>query len=226
MIGRIHLVELKRHESEDRGVTEEPGEPQEASTQADAGVRVQPASDFAGEPDGLERLWTPHRMAYIDGNDDRKEKGDEAAGHVCPFCAAPRKSDSDGLIVFRGETAYVVLNLFPYNPGHLLVCPYRHVPMYTDVTEEEREEIGLLTAQAMEVLKASMAPDGFNLGVNQGDVAGAGIAEHLHQHVVPRWSGDANFFPIIARTKAMPELLEETRENLATKWIELYGEGE
>lgn len=187
---------------------------------------MEPASDFAGDPDGLERLWTPHRMAYVQNNDARKEVGDEAAGHVCPFCAAPEKTDVEGLIVYRGKTAYALLNLFPYNPGHLLVCPYRHIPMYTDATEEERAEIGLLTAQAMEVIRAAMSPDGFNLGINQGDVAGAGIAEHLHQHVIPRWSGDANFFPIIARTKALPELLEDTRKNLADRWQEMFGEGE
>ena len=125
--------------------------------------------------------------------------------------------------MFRGKTCYVILNLFPYNPGHLLICPYRHVASYADITDEERGEMGDLTAQAMRVAAAAMNPDGFNLGMNQGAIAGAGVADHLHQHVVPRWGGDANFFPIVARTKAMPVLLGDTRSQLADKWREMYG---
>lgn len=168
-------------------------------------------------------------MAYIDNNNARKSDADQsdaedesaAATHAdCPFCAAPKHSNEDALIVHRGEHCYVILNLYPYNPGHLLVCPYRHVPRYTDLTSEERAEFGRLTATAMEVLDAAMTPAGHNIGMNQGKVAGAGIAEHLHQHVVPRWEGDANFFPLIARTKAIPQLLSDTRRNLAETWRE------
>nr|WP_240645863.1 HIT domain-containing protein [Georgenia sp. SYP-B2076] len=159
-------------------------------------------------------MWTPYRMAYIDG-DDRPEDDGEAA---CPFCRAPGRTDEDGLIVHRGASAYVVLNLYPYNPGHLLVCPYRHVADLTDLTDDERDEIGTLSATAMRVLRDVSAPHGFNLGMNQGAVAGAGIAGHLHQHVVPRWGGDANFFPIIARTKALPQILGDTRDLLARGW--------
>lgn len=166
--------------------------------------------DFAGEPDGFERLWTPHRMVYINS-----EGGVEPG---CPFCQAPGKTDEAGLIVHRGQHCFALLNLFPYNPGHLLVCPYRHVADYTQLTEAERVELGQMTAHAMEVLRAVSAPAGFNLGMNQGAVAGAGIAAHLHQHVVPRWNGDANFFPIIARTKALPEVLGDTRAKLAATW--------
>ena len=133
----------------------------------------------------------------------------------CPFCAAPAKSDEEGLIVYRGQSCFVIMNLFPYNSGHLLVCPYRHVSYYTDLNEEERIEFGELTAQAMLVEKETAQPQGFNIGMNQGEVAGAGIAAHLHQHIVPRWLGDANFLPIIARTKAIPELLEDARSRLA-----------
>ncbi|MDR1790866.1 MAG: HIT domain-containing protein [Propionibacteriaceae bacterium] len=167
------------------------------------------AAEFAAAPDGLERLWTPYRMAYIDSHNDGSPEPE------CPFCAAPGKSDEDGLIVYRGETCYVVLNLFPYSPGHVLVCPYRHVADYTDLTDAERVEVGELTAAAMRTLRAVSQPHGFNIGMNQGDVAGAGIAKHLHQHIVPRWFGDANFFPIIAQTKAIPQLLGDTRERLA-----------
>ena len=176
------------------------------------GPEMEPASDFPGEDDGLERLWTPHRMAYIDSNNDASREP------VCPFCEAPKKTDKDALIVYRGETCFVILNLFPYNSGHLLVCPYRHVPDYTDLTEAEVLEVADLTRTAMTTLRRTSKPAGFNIGMNQGQVAGAGVAAHLHQHVVPRWAGDANFFPIVGRTKALPQLLSDTREMLANAW--------
>jgi ATP adenylyltransferase len=170
---------------------------------------------LAGEPDGFERLWTPHRMVYL----QRENKpASTAAGQECPFCCAPERPDDEGLIVARGGTAYVVLNLFPYNPGHLMVCPFRHVADYPELSREETVELAELTQTAMRVLREVSGPHGFNLGMNQGGVAGAGIAGHLHQHVVPRWGGDANFFPIVARTKALPELLADTRRRLAAAW--------
>ncbi len=159
--------------------------------------------------DGLERIWTPHRMAYV-----RTAVDDEG----CPLCAIPGHPDGESLVVARGEVAYAVLNLHPYNPGHLMVVPYRHVAGYPDLTAEETVEVAELTRTAMRVLTAVSAPHGFNLGMNQGAVAGAGIAAHLHQHVVPRWGGDANFLPIIGRTKALPELLGDTRTRLAAAW--------
>ena len=118
----------------------------------------------------------------------------------------------------RGEFAFVILNLFPYNSGHLLVCPYRHVSTYDLATADEVAEIALLTQQAMRVLSAVSKSHGFNIGMNQGEVAGAGIAGHLHQHIVPRWKNDSNFFPIIAETKAIPRLLGEVRSELAEAW--------
>ena len=172
-------------------------------------VTAESSNEYAGDPDGLDRLWTPHRMVYLN-----KETGE--AG--CPFCTAPTRSDEDGLIVARGKTAYVIMNLYPYNTGHIMVCPYRHVATYDLATAEEVAEIGLLSQIAMRVLTETMDCVGFNLGMNQGEVAGAGIAEHLHQHIVPRWRNDANFFPIIAKTKAMPRLLGEVRELLAQHW--------
>ena len=182
-------------------------------TVEDAGdARLEQASEFAGVPDGFQRLWTPHRMVYINAGADANR------GDGCPFCAAPQKSDADGLIVYRGVTSYALLNLFPYNSGHLLVCPYRHVATYDQATEEEVAEIGAITQTAMRVLRQVSNCDGFNIGMNQGAVAGAGVDEHLHQHIVPRWASDANFFPIIAGTKALPVLLGDTRAALAAAW--------
>lgn len=170
------------------------------------------AADFAaGAPDGFSRLWVPHRMAYV--ADSAQPDKDN-----CPFCAAPEKSDAEGLIVARGTYAYVLLNLYPYNGGHLLVCPYRHIADYTEATASETAEIASFTQKAMRILRAVAGCHGFNLGINQGEVAGAGVAAHLHQHIVPRWRGDANFLPIIARTKALPELLEDTRQKLIAAW--------
>ena len=181
----------------------------------DPGPVVTGAADLAGEPDGYERLWTPHRMAYIGGEN---KPADGAPGDGCPFCRAATLPDDEGLLVGRGALTYALLNLYPYNSGHVLVCPYRHVADYTDLTAAEVTELGVTTRIAMRALRATHAPQGFNLGLNLGDVAGAGIAAHLHQHVVPRWRGDANFLPIVARTRALPEILADTRQRLAQAW--------
>lgn len=182
-------------------------------TSGDAGDSpLEQASDFAGVPDAFQRLWTPHRMVYINAGADVNR------GDGCPFCAAPQKTDADGLIVYRGVTAYALLNLFPYNSGHLLVCPYRHIATYDQASAQEVAEIGEITQTAMRVLRQVSNCDGFNIGMNQGAVAGAGVDEHLHQHIVPRLGSDANFFPIIARTKALPQLLGEVRETVASAW--------
>ncbi len=167
-----------------------------------------------GQPDGLERLWTPYRMAYIRG----ENKPADDTSEECPFCRVPSLGDEAGLVVRRGEAAYVVLNLYPYNSGHLMVCPYRHVSDYTELDDAETAEVATLTKQAMRVLRSVSGAHGFNLGMNQGVVAGAGIAAHLHQHVVPRWGGDQNFLPVVGHTKALPQLLRETRELLADAW--------
>jgi len=170
----------------------------------------------AGEPDGLDRLWTPHRMTYIKGEDRPAEGYEQPTG--CPFCLAPERDAADSLVVARGEHVFAVLNLYPYNPGHLLICPYRHVPDYTDLTQDETSELAAFTKTAMRVVRATSQAHGFNIGMNQGSVAGAGIAAHLHQHVVPRWGGDANFMPVIGKTKVLPQLLGDTRELLAAAW--------
>jgi ATP adenylyltransferase len=152
-------------------------------------------------------------MAYIDNGQERRKPD-----HACVFCAAPGKSDEDGLIVKRGELCYVVMNLYPYNTGHLLICPYRHIATYDLATDAEVLEMAHLTQRAMHVLKYQGGVGGFNIGMNQGEVAGAGIAGHLHQHIVPRWPNDANFLPIIGRTKPMPRLLGEQRAEIAALW--------
>ena len=173
--------------------------------------KVESSSDFAAVPDAFQRLWTPHRIAYI-------QSGQQPADDACPFCIAPTLDDETALIVARGKHAYVLLNLFPYNSGHLLVCPYRHVATYDEATADEVAEIGSLTQTAMRVLTEVSHAHGYNIGMNQGQIAGAGIAAHLHQHVVPRWALDSNFFPIIAGTKAIPRLLGEVRNDLAAGW--------
>lgn len=167
-----------------------------------------------GTPDGMDRLWAPHRSAYLSG-ENRPLPGNDVP---CPFCRVPTLTDGEGLIVARGTLAYVVLNLYPYNSGHLLICSYRHVADLTDLSDEERNEIISLTAHAMKVVRKVMGAKGFNLGMNQGAISGAGIADHIHQHLVPRWSGDANFMPIIGKTKVLPQLLQDTREALASNW--------
>ncbi len=179
--------------------------------------------DGIGIPDQLQRLWTPHRLAYVTAGsgadrtaaDERAESG-EAGG--CPFCRIPTLTDEDGLIIARGERVYVVLNLFPYNPGHLMVVPLRHMPDYTDLDADELAEFSEFTRHAMRTVRSVSAPHGFNIGINAGSAAGAGIAAHLHQHLVPRWGGDANFMPVIGQTKVLPQLLADTRTLLAAAW--------
>ena len=168
----------------------------------------------AGMPDAWARLWAPHRLEYLRGENRPLDSNDIE----CPFCAIPEKSDEEGLILYRGKKAYVVMNLYPYNPGHLLICAFRHVADLTDLNDEERNEISSLTAHAMKTIRKVSAPEGFNLGMNQGAISGAGVAAHIHQHVVPRWSGDANFMPIIGKTKVMPQLLQLTRDELSSAW--------
>lgn len=170
--------------------------------------------DGLGMPDSWQRLWAPHRLDYLRG-ENRPLDGNDVA---CPFCRIPTLNDQEGLIVYRGKTAYVVMNLYPYNPGHLLICAYHHVPDLTDLTEEERNEIAELASHAMTTIRKVSQPEGFNLGMNQGAVSGAGVAQHIHQHVVPRWSGDANFMPIIGKTKVLPQLLQLTRDEIAAAW--------
>ena len=181
--------------------------------ESSGGLEAESSQEFAHVEDGFERLWTPHRMAYING-----ERPTDQAGEGCPFCVVTGKDDAEGLIVHRGQSCYVVMNLYPYNPGHVLVCPYRHVSLYVDLTDEETLEFGALTKASIIALEASSSPMGYNIGINQGAVAGAGVRAHLHQHIVPRWAGDSNFLPIIGQTKALPMLLEDVRRRLVDGW--------
>jgi len=164
--------------------------------------------DGVGTPDGFRRLWTPHRLAYI------KEAGDGG----CPFCRIPSLPDGEGLVVARGETVFALLNLHPYNPGHLMLLPYRHVADLEDLTVAESGELTLFTQRAIRAMKKVAAPHAFHTGLNLGTVAGGSLAEHLHQHVVPRWGGDANFIAVVGQTKVIPQLLSETRDLLAEAW--------
>src|SRR5919108_4764922 len=175
---------------------------------SEAGEPAYEEREGVGTPDGFRRLWTPHRLAYI------KDAGNEG----CPFCRIPALPDEEGLVIARGEVVYAVLNLHPYNPGHLMVVPYRHVAELEDLTDAESAELMAFTQRAVRAMKRVAAPHAFNDGLNLGTVAGGSLAEHLHQHVVPRWGGDANFIAVIGQTKVIPQLLSETRTLLAEAW--------
>ena len=167
-----------------------------------------------GEPDHLQRLWTPYRMNYIAEAPLRRDDSTPPQ----PFTDIPTLSDEDGLVVARGELVYVVLNLYPYNPGHLMVVPYRRVSELEDLTDAESAALMAFTQKAIRVIKSVSNPMGFNVGLNLGRVSGGSLAEHLHMHVVPRWIGDSNFITIIGGSKIIPQLLRETRQLLATEW--------
>jgi ATP adenylyltransferase len=173
-------------------------------------------STAVGVPDAFARIWTPHRMAYIQGASRPVGDPDDPAG--CPFCIIPTRADDEGLVVARGDLVYAVLNLYPYNAGHLLVVPYRHFADVTELSVDEAAELMSFTRRAIVALRSASAPQGFNLGINLGAIAGAGIAAHLHQHVVPRWGGDTNFMPVVGATRVLPQLLHETRSLLAQHW--------
>lgn len=160
-------------------------------------------------PHDWDRLWAPHRLPYLQGTE--KSEG-------CVFCITEDSSKKSELIVRRGKECFVVMNLYPYNSGHLLVCPYRHIADLTDLTVSEAAELHLLTKQSMQALRVVSSAQGFNIGINQGSVSGAGIADHLHQHIVPRWQGDTNFMPVISGTKVLAQLLTDLRELLAKAW--------
>ena len=168
----------------------------------------------AGERDHLQRLWTPYRMTYLAEAPTKRDNGKPEE----PFTDIPQLSDEDGLVVARGELVYAVLNLYPYNPGHLMVVPYRRVSELEDLTDAESAELMGFIQKAIRVIKNVSRPHGFNVGLNLGTSAGGSLAEHLHVHVVPRWGGDANFITIVGGAKVIPQLLRETRQLLATEW--------
>jgi ATP adenylyltransferase len=155
----------------------------------------------------LDRLWSPWRLQYVIG-----AKPDNDTG--CVFCDAPRRPYEESLVVCQGALCYVVLNKFPYNNGHLMVVPNRHVDTLTALTPAERHEVADLTALAEAALREAYHPQGINAGINLGRPAGAGIVEHLHVHLVPRWSGDANFMTVVGETRVLPETLEDSARRL------------
>ena len=158
----------------------------------------------------MERLWAPWRLDYVASAGD---------GQECIFCAKPAAGDDDAsLIVHRGRLCCVLLNLYPYANGHLMIAPYRHVATPGALSEEERAELWELLDQGIAALTAAMAPHGFNAGLNLGRVAGAGIEDHLHLHVVPRWNGDTNFMPVLADVRVMPEHLQRTLVQVRAAW--------
>jgi ATP adenylyltransferase len=153
----------------------------------------------------MERLWTPWRSEYVTKADD----------DGCIFCDhLAERDDEKANILYRGETTFVILNAFPYNTGHLMVAPMRHVGELSELETEERQELFDVMSRSIEVLRDAMNPHGFNTGMNLGRVAGAGLPGHLHVHVVPRWGGDTNFMPIVGQTKVLPELLADTAAKL------------
>jgi len=156
----------------------------------------------------MEYLWAPWRMEYVQ----------KAVESGCILCQKPgQNNDEANLILFRGQHNFIILNAFPYNPGHLMVAPYRHIADLQDLTDEEAKEFFEIIKKSVELLKEVMKPAGFNIGTNVGSVAGAGITEHIHTHIVPRWQGDTNFMPVLADTKVVPEALTGTYRKLRAK---------
>jgi ATP adenylyltransferase len=154
----------------------------------------------------MERLWTPWRSEYVTKADD---------GDGCIFCDHLAEGDDEKAnILYRGETTFVILNAYPYNTGHLMVAPVRHIGELSELDADERHELFDVMCRSIEVIRDAMSPHGFNTGMNLGRVAGAGLPGHLHVHVVPRWGGDTNFMPIVGQTKVLPELLTDTAAKL------------
>ncbi|QDZ42707.1 HIT domain-containing protein [Corynebacterium sp. sy039] len=174
----------------------------------------------AGE-DKLQRLWAPYRMSYIHTNDNADNADAVTPKKNNPFVDIPKMSDEEGLIVARGKFVYCLLNLYPYNSGHMMVVPYREVAELENLSEEETAELMRFAKKAIVVLKTVSQPDAVNAGFNLGKAAGGSVAQHLHMHIVPRWTGDANFMTIISHTKVLPQLLHDTRELLADAWRKL-----
>jgi ATP adenylyltransferase len=158
----------------------------------------------------VKRLWAPWRLEYV-------ESAEEQTG--CVFCEAAAGADEERLVVHRGEHAFVLLNKFPYASGHLMIAPFAHTGRFGDVSDNEALEVHRLAAVALDVLAEAMHPQGYNLGWNLGRVAGAGVVDHVHLHVVPRWAGDTNFMPVLADVKVIPQALRDTRTKLAAAWI-------
>ncbi|MBS1272038.1 MAG: AP-4-A phosphorylase [Candidatus Marinimicrobia bacterium] len=165
--------------------------------------------------DSRETLWAPWRIEYV-----LQEEPDE-----CIFCtkSSSEINDREALVLSRGKHSFVIMNLYPYNNAHLMVSPYQHTADISDIADETHLEMVHFIEEWIEVLTASMNPEGFNIGANFGKVAGAGVEDHYHMHIVPRWSGDTNFMPVLGHTKVLVEGLEETWERLTEKYTEMFG---
>ena len=160
----------------------------------------------------MERIWAPWRMEYV-----TRDKSGE-----CIFCTLPKSEDDEkNFILFQGKRSFVVMNIFPYNNGHLMVSPYRHLACITALGKEESLELTELTKNCIEILRSLNTPDGFNVGFNIGKSGGAGFDEHIHNHIVPRWEGDTNFMPVLAETKIHPEHLQKSYEKLSPHFKKL-----
>ena len=167
----------------------------------------------------MDRLYAPWRMAYIEQPQKDRRSALPQSRTICVFCDAVAASDDiDNLIVHRGKSAFVLLNLFPYNTGHLLVVPYLHTARLSDLDDDASLELWTLAKGAQAALESVMHPEGYNLGMNLGTVSGAGIADHLHLHIVPRWNGDTNFMPVLADIKVLPDALDNTCRKLRAVW--------
>jgi ATP adenylyltransferase len=154
----------------------------------------------------LERLWSPWRLAYVTGT--------ASSPHACIFCEALQRDDASSLVVFRGTTCFVILNLYPYNSGHLMIVPKRHIPSLAGANGDELAELMRLTRRAELALTEIYQPQGLNIGINLGRPAGAGIVDHVHIHVVPRWTGDTNFMSVVGDVRVLPEELGETAKRM------------
>lgn len=165
----------------------------------------------------MNRLWTPWRMPYLRG-ECKKLDG-------CVFCHKPSCADDDEYILHRGEFCYVTLNRYPYSSGHLMIIPYAHVSSLEDLDAPTLTEMMLSVNMSLAALREAYAPHGFNLGVNLGKAAGAGIAEHVHMHIVPRWTADTNFMPMLAGTRVIPEMLEDAYARLEPIFAALIAAG-
>lgn len=160
----------------------------------------------------MKRLWAPWRMTYLKAN---KTEG-------CIFCQkAAERRDRENLILWRGQSGLVLLNLYPYNNGHLMVTPYEHVPSIENLSPETLADLMGMVQKSLAVLRKAMNPNAFNIGINLGAAAGAGIADHMHIHVVPRWNGDTNFMPVLGETRVVPDFLENSYDQLLQAWQEI-----
>jgi ATP adenylyltransferase len=159
----------------------------------------------------MQYIWAPWRMRYIQSAGDNKTKS-------CFLCDKPEEDrDADNYLLYRSGKCFIIMNSFPYNPGHLMVAPYRHVGQLEDLSEEERNELFAVVNKGVMLLKEVSNPDGFNIGINLGKVAGAGLEDHIHVHIVPRWNGDTNFMPVLADVRVIPEALADSYKKLKEK---------